>query len=295
MPYPLPGSHPPHDDAGDSVAGIWQRVNAERDRAERAGTVAASYEARVAAAPEYLRAIRARMAARHWETRDRHLVAAALHELYAVRMEAWRSAGRGEEFQPVFMSAVAAAIGLDSAAAEIRGHRAAAVVAAASDATARAAHDLEVILGEGPAKSAMAGREPVLAAGPSLARRWPLFGTAVGELGVRAVVAVPLESAAGCLGALCGYGVQPSIRHATAVIAGRVAEALTYTVLLPGDPLFGELDYQAVVHQAAGVLSVRFACAIDDAEAMLRARAFAEGQSVEALAAGVVRGEPFAD
>lgn len=66
-------------------------------------------------------------------------------------------------------------------------------------------------------------------------------------------------------------------------------------MLLAGEPLFGEGDYQAVVHQAAGMISVRYGCGIDDAEAFLRARAFAEGRPAEALAASVLRGEPFPD
>lgn len=174
-----------------------------------------------------MNSFRTRMAALHWQSRERHLVSAALHELHAVRVETWRGGGHGGDAPPLFMSAVAAAIGLDGAAAEVRGHRPAAVAAAASDAVARAAHDLEVTLGEGPAVSAMAGRAPVQETGSSLAQRWPLYGTAVAELGVRAVIAVPLRSDAGCLGALCAYGRTPAIQDVTAANAGRVAEALT--------------------------------------------------------------------
>jgi hypothetical protein len=81
----------------------------------------------------------------------------------------------------------------------------------------------------------------------------------------------------------------------------KVADALTHTVLLtvqeaggaenvPGPPLFAEADYQAVVHQAAGVVSVQCDCDIDDALAMLRARSFANGQPVTAIAARIVDG-----
>src|SRR5262249_19661128 len=81
-------------------------------------------------------------------------------------------------------------------AATLRGRRPAAVVAAASDAIARAAQDLELALGEGPAVTAMTADVPVRAVGGSLPDRWPLYGPAIGELGVRAVVAGPLRSAA---------------------------------------------------------------------------------------------------
>lgn len=245
-----------------------------------------------------MQVLRARMAVLHRETQERHLVVAALHEQHAARLEAWLGGERPETLEPVFMSTVAAAIGLGSAAAQVRGRRPAAVVAAASDATARAAHDLEVTLGEGPAMVAVEARATVQVTGMSLAERWPLYGPAVAELGVRAVIAVPLRSNAVCFGALCAYGRKPAIEDGTAVAARRIADALTRTVLLPGETLpggalFGEPDYQAVVHQAAGMLSVRHGCGVDDAEAMLRARAFAEARPVEMVAMSVLRGEAY--
>jgi hypothetical protein len=215
--------------------------------------------------------------------------------MHATRLEAWLSGGHDETIHPLFLSSVAAAIGMESAAAEVRGHRPAAVVAASSDATARAARDLEKALDEGPAATAIAGRVPVKAAGPSLVERWPLYGAAVAKLGVRAVIAVPLQSDAGCLGALSAYSTKPAIEDATATVAGRIAEALTLSMLRYGEPLFGEPDDQAIVHQAARMLSVRFGCMVDDAEAVIRTRAFAQGRPVEALAARVLRGEPLAE
>lgn len=297
MPWSVPGGNPPPGDvgAGDDAAGAWRRAAAERERAGKAGEIAARHEARASSGPESMRPLRARLAALHWQTQERHLVAATLHELHAARMEEWRSGRPGDADAPVFMSAVAAAIGLDGAAAEIRGNRPAAVAAASSNAMARAAHDLEMTLGEGPAVSAVARRALVRASGPGLAQRWPLYGTAVAELGVRAVVAAPLRSDAGYLGALCAYGGEAVIRDAAVVAVGRIAEALTYTMLLPGEALLGELDYQVVVHQAAGMMSVRCGCGVDDAEAVLRARAFTEGRPVEAIAASIVRGEAFPD
>lgn len=272
----------------------------ERRRAARAEVIAASHEARSADGPEQLRSLRVKMAALHRRMEERHRASAALHELHLARMEAWLNGERGK-VQPAFMSAVAAAIGVDSATATVRGRRPAAVLAASSDGTARAAHDLEVVLGEGPAVAAVARRALVRADGPSLAGRWPLYGPAVAELGVRAVIAVPLQLAAACVGALCVYGRDPVIRDEVAAAAGRVADALTHTVLLaPDDPgsggysgphLFSEADYQAVVHQAAGMVSVRCGCGIDDAEDLLSARAFADGRPVEDVARSVLRGE----
>jgi hypothetical protein len=300
-----PGSVPPTDDAAAVIARLWERVALERGRAARAEEIAARCEAESAAGPEHLRSLRARMAILHRQMQTRHRTSAALHEAHAVRMQAWAD-GRGPAFQPVFMSAVAAAMGVGSAAATLYGRRPAAVVTAASDALARAAHDLEIVLGEGPAVTAMTAGVPVSAVGGSLADRWPLYGPAIGELGVRAVVAVPLRHATGCLGTLCAYSHEPVLSDSVVAFAGRVADAVTHTVLLsPPDPtasgavrdvpLFGESDYQAIVHQAAGMVAVQFGCGIDDAEHLLHARAFADGQPVEEVALSVLRRETRLD
>ena len=298
-----PGSGPSPDEAAAVIARLRERVAEERRRAVRAAEIAALYEEQAAAGPEHLRSLRTRMAVLHWQMQTRHRTSAALHEVHAIRMEAWAD-GRGPAFRPVFMSAVAAAMGVGSAAATLRGRRQAAVVTAASDALARAAHDLEVALGEGPAVTAMTAGVHVSAVGGSLPDRWPLYGPAIGELGVRAVVAVPLRHASSCIGTLCAYSPEPVLPDGVAAAAGRVADAVTHTMLLPdptgdGDvrdvPLLAEIDYQAIVHQAAGMAAVQFGCAIDDAEHLIRARAFADGRPVEEVALSVLRRETRLD
>jgi hypothetical protein len=293
-----PGGVPSLDEADAVITWLWGRVAEERRRAARTEAVAARFDAQSAAGPEQLRSLRARMAVLHRQMQTRHRTSAALHEAHAIRMQAWAD-GRGPAFRPVFMSAVAAAMGVGSAAATLYGERTAAVVTAASDAVARAAHELEIALGEGPAVTAMTGGVPVSAAGGSLADRWPLYGPAIGELGVRAVAAVPLRHAAACLGTLCAYSPEAVLPDSVVAVAGRVADAVTHTMLLsPPDPtadeavrepLFGDGDYQAVVHQAAGMVAVQFGCGIDDAEHLLRARAFADSQPVEEVALSVLR------
>ena len=283
------------DDSDTAIAGVWQRAADELRRAARARALALSYEARSADGPESLRALRARLAALHRKMEERHQASALVHQLYAARMESWLAGERGQALRPVFMSAVAAAIGVRSATATVRGRHPSAVLAASSDATARAAYDLESVLGEGPAAAAAAEGVPVRLGGPAMHDRWPLYGPAVAELGVRAVTAVPLRVSSVCLGALCVYDAAPVISDAVAAAAGQVADALSHIVLLPGqasaERLFGEADGQAAVHQAAGMVSARCGCGIDDAQALLQARAFADGQPVERVAKGVLRGE----
>lgn len=290
------GSLTPHEeDAGAIAARVRHLAAGELRRAARARAVALSHEARSAAGPQSLRELRARMAALHRQAEERHQASAALHELYAARMESWLAGEHDQAFRPAFMSAVAAAIGARSATATVRGLSPSAVVAASSDATARAAYDLEAALGQGPAVAAAATGAPVRVGGPALYERWPLYGPAVAGLGVRAVTAVPLQVPGNCLGALSVYSAAPVISDAVAAAAGRVADALTHTVLLSGrgslDGLFGEADFRAEIHQATGMVAARCGCGIDDAQALLHARAFADGQPVELVARGVLRGE----
>lgn len=277
------------------TAGLRRSAADEHRRAARAAAAALRHEAGRADGPASLRELRTRLAALHRKTEERHQASAALHEMYAARVESWLAEGSDRVGRPPFMSAVAGAIGVSSATATVHGRHPSAVLAAASDVTARAAHDLEAALGEGPGMTAMAEDAPVRAGGRDLRERWPLYGPAVAELGVRAVAAVPLRVSASCLGALCVYCTEPAISDAVAAATGRFADALTHTVLLRGracaDGLFGEADDQAEVHQAAGMVAVRCGCGIQDAQALLRARAFADGQPVALVARGMLHGE----
>jgi hypothetical protein len=283
------------------ICALWQRAAAGRQRAARAASLADEHEARAVLAPESLRALHVRMKDLYRRIEVRHLAAVRVTELHALRMERWLNGADGQPARPVFMAAVASALGAPSAAATLRGQRHASVVVAVSDATARAAHELEIVMSEGPAADAAAGTS-IAVAGSALLDRWPRYGPAVAELGVRAVTAAPLGPPGARLGALCAYAAEPVIRDGAAAATDRMAVALTQMVLLdarvPGSgqdaavlPVFGEDGYPAVVHQAAGMVSVQCGCGIDDAEDLLAARAFATSTSVEQIAIQVVRGE----
>jgi len=201
----------------------------------------------------------------------------------------------------VFIEAVAAAMGMDSATVVLLGTQRGEGVTAASDATARTAYDLEFVLGEGPAHFAVAHGQTVQMAGTALCDRWPQYGPAVARLGVQAVIAVPLQPPAR-LGALCAYSGQPAISDEAAMAVGVIADALPLTLSQavddsqPGDgvpalPLFREADVPAAVHQAAGMISQQCGCSITDALVLLRARAFSTGRPAEEIAADVLRRE----
>ena len=289
-------------EARAEIRALRQRVAAARRRAARAASLAVRHEKQAARAPESLRAVHARMTDLYRQIEARHLAAVRVTELHADRMESWLNGGRGQASRPVFMAAVASALGTPSAVATLRGQRHASAVAAASDATARAAHELEIVMAEGPAADAAAAGTSIAVAGTALLDRWPHYGPAAAELGVRAVTAAPLGPPGARLGALCGYAAEAVLRDGAAAATDRMAVALTEMVLLdvyvPGSghggpvlPVFGGDGYSAIIHQAAGMVSVQCDCGVDDAEDLLAARAFATSTPVEQIAVQVVRGE----
>ena len=293
------------DDIRAHIAELARRSADARRRAARAEAVAASYEEKAASYEERgaasLGQALMRAAALQRRIQERHLTSAMLQDRYAGRLRAWLGRSGEPEQRPPFIDAVAAAIGMHSATVILLGTQRGEAVIAASDAIARAAHDLEFVLGEGPAHFAVARGRAVQVAGTALCDRWPQYGPEVVRLGVQAVIAVPLRPPAH-LGAVCAYDSQPTISEEAAMAAGAIADALPLTLSQaahdrqPGDsvpalPLFGEADFPAAVHQAAGMVSQQCGCGIADALALLRARAFSAGRPAEEIAADVLRGE----
>jgi len=281
------------------IADLWQWAAEERRRAAREAAFAARYERQAAGLPTSFVLDRLGRAAMHRRAEACHRAAARLHERHAARLLAQVGKAEATLPGPGFAAATAAAVlGTPSTTIVLLDGRRAIAVLAASDATARAAHDLEILMGEGPVHALTGTSTPVRVAGPAVCDRWPRYGPAVTELGVRAVLAVPLPPA-GSLGALCAYTRQPAITDDAVAAAGRIAAALTralatvapYQRYSKGDSAlrrFGLTDDQAVVHQAAGMVSAHSHCTIGDALALLRARAFADGQPVEQVALAVV-------
>ncbi len=291
---------PAADEISAQIARLLRRAADARQRAAHAGAMASRLEERAPLAPASIAQACLRMAALQRRAQERQLVSARLQGCYADRLRAWLELPGEGERRPVFIDEVAAAIGLPSAAVVLLGTQRDEAVLAASDATARAAHDLEFVLGEGPAQLAVAQAQTVQVTGTALADRWPQYGPAVGGLGVQAVIAVPLQPPAG-LGAVCGYGSQPAISEPAAIAAGAVADALPLALAqaaagshtgdgVPASPLLDEADFPAVVYQAAGMVSAHRGCGISDALALLRARAFSSGRPAGEIAAAVVRG-----
>ena len=191
-------------------------------------------------------------------------------------------------------------------------------VVAATDGPAQQLEDLQFALGEGPCVEASRSGRPVLCSDLAVdgAARWPAFAPGAEAVGVAAAFTFPLRVGAIALGVLDLY------RGTSGPLIGSEShEALAFThaavaVLLhlhggdgqgsggganpagngpggtPGSPdgpgLLDLVDRRAVVHQAAGMISVQLGVAIPDAMLRLRAHAWAANRPIADVAADVV-------
>jgi hypothetical protein len=174
--------------------------------------------------------------------------------------------------------------------------------AGVSDPVTEAVEEAQYTLGEGPAVDACRAGGPVLVddlveSGPD---HWPNFTAAAVCAGVRAVFGLPLLIESVCIGSLDLYhdraGALSEDQLADALAVARVA---TRTVLgwqeaAEAGVLAWQLEefpvHRAEVHQATGMLSVHADVSIDDAQALLRAYAFAENLPISDVARDVVAG-----
>lgn len=279
------------DGTPDHLASAERRASAARARVARETSRAKWHEQLAdAAATEAVRDLHVRIAALHRSTAACHRTAARLQDDYAARLADW--ADERDDSRPLFMTGVAEACGTSSAAVTLVGTSLDHLALATSDEPARAAQELEFLLGEGPARDATRRRRPVSATGRTLTDRWPGYGPALQDLGIVEVFAVPLTLSDICLGALVVFDPAPGVIGSTAF--DEVAVALTRTMLLgrDADPdLYGATDLRVVVHQAAGMVCVQLDCQVSDALELIKARAFTEGTSAHSVATRIVRGE----
>lgn len=174
------------------------------------------------------------------------------------------------------------------------------VVLAVTDGRARQLEELQFALGEGPCVEASGSGRPVLQSDLAAAgsARWPRFGAAVLDAGVRAIFAFPLRVGAIRVGVLDLYRDTPGPLTAPELAdALAFAEAATLVVLHLQDndehgnvsaALSGPIDGQAVVHQATGMIAIQLGISLAEALLRLRGHAYAAGQTVSAVAANVV-------
>ena len=169
-----------------------------------------------------------------------------------------------------------------------------------SDHVMTVVEELQFTLGEGPCIDAFRSAEPVHE--PDLVEpailRWPAFaGPAIG-VGVRAVFGFPLRSGVVSLGALDLYQ-----DHAGGLEQHQVADAVVLTGVISStilalqadaapDALADQIDmsmhHRAVVHQAAGMVSVQLGIDVADALVRVRAYAYSSDSPINEVAGAIV-------
>lgn len=192
-------------------------------------------------------------------------------------------------------------IGASGAAVTVMGEGGPPGLLCSSDATASALEELQGTLGEGPSVDAHRLGTPVGdadLADPDRAR-WVAFTAPARALGAAAVFAFPLRVGGVRVGVLCLYQRSPGPlsddQYACALV---LADVVTQTILAlqaeapagVAEALGAVGDQRAEVHQAAGILAVRFDTSVGDALVRLRAHAYGEGRPLADVARDVVAG-----
>lgn len=251
-----------------------ERARNAEARASRQGALADHFEQKAAGASPARAVPYASLAAIHRQNEARHLAVAGLYARHLARFPHPGEPGEapGPAGAPRLIESVAAGLGASSAYLELSG----AVIA--SDATARAVHDAELVLGEGPAHTCV--RDGPIIAGPGTLRRcWPRYAHAVAALGVTEVGCAPIAGALGALTALCTtQRIAPTSLDDLRVGSEALVDLLLAETEDPGPSgLLAHLDHHAELHQAAGAVAAQQGCTTDTALVLIRARAFATG------------------
>jgi hypothetical protein len=127
-----------------------------------------------------------------------------------------------------------------------------------------------------------------------VASRWPVFRNEATRTGARAMFAFPIRIGAIWLGAVDFYRQspgplsQPELSTALSSVE-EVGLAVLEAPNRYGDPDTPTTTYM-IVHQAAGMAMGQLDSSIEEAMVRLRATAFAEGLTINELAADLVNG-----
>jgi len=168
-----------------------------------------------------------------------------------------------------------------------------------SNRLAAVLEDLQSTLGTGPGVDACTGGVPILESDLEMSvERWVGFCAPAVAAGARAVFAFPLRLGAARVGALTVYQLGPGpleddVYRDAMVLADVVTRALLAAQAgLPAGSLAvglgDEGTFDACVHQASGMVSAQLEVGVGEALARLRARAFADGTGLAAVATEVV-------
>lgn len=267
------------------------RSHRELELAGHAAEAAARAELCYRTGPPFARQTAAHLAAIHRSSERCHLAAARLHAAHVDRLLAPQPGSAR-----AFIAAVADVSRGNGVVITLSGHQQPEALVAASDPVADAAHEVETTWDEGPSRDA-AVRRTFVRVLEKLSAVWPLYGSAVSRYGVSAVCAAPLRFQGRSLGTVTTLNPHPD-GAGSGLRADRLADALLYALLdsditdddagLPEISSLEDADDQALMHQAEGMVAVGSGVEIPSALALIRARAFADGQPAANIAAQVV-------
>jgi len=164
----------------------------------------------------------------------------------------------------------------------------------ATDEDAMRLERMHEVLGEGPGTDAYRSGDPVTrtlnsrGAGP-----WPMFTTAAFDIfGPVTILAVPMRATTSVVGVLTLYqrGEHPANEELTAaqVLADAVAAALLKESESQDLTAWGPWAERARIDQATGIVIAQLGIGPEDALALLRAHAYADDTTVDAIASEVV-------
>lgn len=156
--------------------------------------------------------------------------------------------------------------------------------------------ELERTLGEGPCVDAFASGSVVGESDLRSSIRWPAFTNAALQTEARAAFGYPLVIGDVIFGALNLYSTRPQPltedQHENALALAHVAIHTAFSLLEPGGGHgAGMLDIgtdELVVSQATGMIAVQLSVPVADAQARLRAHAFATDRGLQEVARDVI-------
>lgn len=169
-----------------------------------------------------------------------------------------------------------------------------------SDSIASRVDELQFEFGEGPQWKAVASGELVVVPDTESDPHsdWPIFGSAIRQLAVGALFAVPMRMGAVTVGAVTLYrrlpgDLSPEQCSSALAIASAIASAAVYRAMRsamdddahesPMSPAF-----RREVHQATGMILVQLNTTATAAYSRLQAYAFAHGRPIQDVARDVV-------
>lgn len=224
----------------------------------------------------------------HRGEQSRHEATAGLQQAYGDRLLDPAEAG------PALVLAVGTLVGEADLALHLVGANGSTVASGASFGIAASCRDVEGLVGEGPGTAATTSGAKVIER-TETSLRWPAFMRAAHDLGVRSVIAVPLGPAGVTVGAVTIYSADAlHVAAATVRLVPLLSDVLLRLLLddhrAGTEHALGSSEVTARVHQASGMIAGRRGCSLDDALALVRARAFADDIPLRELADQIVAG-----